>query len=675
MKRICFLITIIICAIGIANAAVRDSNTIKRQNNNTTLPQRNNPTKSRSATRNIRTVYLPKNNSPQETTTTRTVIQRQQTSPAVLPRQTIHDITHTTPQTHRAANLLTTPVSNTFNTDYNTCRLAYFTCMDQFCGTLDDSYRRCICSPKITEILSKERALNQTSEQLQDFKTFNIYSIDKTASEVGSMVNASTGEYAYENANDKSDSAITLNTISTVLSKAQTTSPKNTNNFSSNLKISWDTSDLIGGQNISDLTGEALYNTVNAQCLQMISDNCPNETTTQMVTAAYSMYIENDCSLLFSNLENKQKEANSEIRKTEQELKTIRLDNYNSHNSSSIKDCLAMIRQDITSVNACGTDFIHCLDITGKYLNYQTGEPIYSADFYELDSATSLSDNILTDNTNNMYISKLNEFKIFAQQSLDTCQDLSTEIWDEFLRQAITEIHQHQQERISQVKKECLGVVISCYDEQNNQISNFSDIDEQKLLGMRLELSEQMCQEKLTACSNLYGGGPNGMYDLLTAMHNIVSEQIASTCLATLEKFADTLCSPPEYEVSYTYPFECRAYSPGNEICATLSDYTADTINCSDYNNSIYQKLAQHALETCIRPSKIQQGLTTSVLHDINTVMSDLRTKMLTSLTSECEKHDGRWISKKDQKTYHKKNMKFYANTPANEEWGICIEK
>lgn len=672
MKRTLFLIATIICGIGLANAAVRDTNSPKRS-----LQQTN---QARQATKTTR--LAPVRSTVTKSVQTRTAV----TTPddnrkiSTRPQSTQNEITSRKPINKptieiksRAASTLTTPASNTFNAGYATCREAYFTCMDQFCGNLDDTYRRCICSSKISEIQSRERALSQTSEQIQDFKTFNMYTIDKSAAEVSAMVNASAGEIAQEITPDKSDSAATLSSIGEILSKSQSNN-NDSLNFSTNINTSWNTSDLIGNNNISNLTGEALYNTVNAQCLEMISSICPNQTTVQMVTAAYGMYIENDCSLLISNLDSKKKTANSEIRKTEREMGSARLDNYNTHKSSGINDCLALIRQDITAETACGPDYIHCLDITGKYLNYQTGDPIYTPDFYELATATSLVGEILENNANNSLISQLNDKKIFAQKSLDTCRDISDFVWDEFLRQAITEIHQEQQKRVRQVKNECLATVVSCYEYQTEQLANYSDIDAQNLLGMRLELSESMCQDKLNACSNLYGGGANGMQELLSAMHDIVSEQIATNCKNALNKFAKTLCSPPQYDVAHTYPFECRAYAPGNEICATKTEYESDTLNCADYKGSLYQKLAQHALENCIRPSESSNGLPATVLQDVNEVISEIRIKMYSSLTNECEKQNGIWLQYDTNPiNTRNKNMKFYSQTPAHDKWGTCV--
>ena len=305
-----------------------------------------------------------------------------------------------------------------------------------------------------------------------------------------------------------------------------------------------------------------------------------------MVTSAYGMYIENDCSIILNGLDKKLINANGTIRAAEREMNLARLENYNAHNSSSIHDCMTLIRKDITANTACGTDYVHCLDITGQYLSYDTGEPIYSPDFYHLETQLSLSGNILTNQSNRLLITKLNSMRSFAQKSLDTCQDLADNVWDEFLRQAITEIYQGQHERIRQVKNECLDVVNKCYDKQTQSLKDFSNTDELLLLGGRLELAEQMCQEKLNTCSNLYGGGPQGMQALLTTMHDTIDLQIGLQCHEILTNFTKNLCAVPESDTLHSYPFSCRVYAPGSQQYATIAACNANTTPTVSYPKS-----------------------------------------------------------------------------------------
>ncbi len=386
------------------------------------------------------------------------------------------------------------------------------------------------------------------------------------------MLSATAGESAAANAKDTSASAQTLSGISAVLSgtKTKALSTQGTLDIAGDINSIWATTDLASGATIANLTGESLYNAVHSQCVELVASQCESQSTLQMVISAYGMYIENDCTTLSNALDKKTTTASGTVRQTEHEMHTARLENYDAHNSTAINDCIAQVRSDITADTACGANYVHCLDISGKYLNRDTGAPIYTASFYELGGTISLSGDILNNQTNRLIVAELNRKRVFAARGLETCRDLADEVWDEFMRQAITEIYQGQQSRIRDVKNECLDVVTQCYDEQNESLKDFSNVKEQLLLGARMELSEEMCKEKLNACANLYGGGKTGMQELLIAMRQITDQSIAQSCYASLLDYAKSICAVPSTDSLHSYPYGCRTYRPGEKKYAAL---------------------------------------------------------------------------------------------------------
>ena len=763
MKRFLTLLVTLCFSVGFANAAVRSESGIARTAksnplstgrqtaarttvNRTSGNTRNTTTQnSRSATiqriSNARSALNMRNTT--QSTSARTAVQQNQRTTSTARNASVsraQSSRSATPQNITARAASTASPSAIFGVNYDTCRDAYFTCMDQFCAMADDTYRRCVCSSKLTEIQSRERALTQASNQIQDFKAFNITAIDKTAAEVGAMVSATAGEQAQANAKDTSNSAQQLAGISDVLSNTKTKalSTQGSLDIAGDINQIWNTTELTGGANIANLTGEALYNAVHAQCSEMVNDVCGSGPIKTMVTSAYGMYIENDCSLMINALDKQLITANSTIRETEREMGTARLENYNAHNSTSINDCIANVRQDITANTACGTDYVHCLDITGKYLNYETGAPIYSPEFFHLNNQISLSGDILTNPINRLLIARLDSMRDYASRGLDTCRDLSDDVWDEFKRQAVKEIYQGQQERIRLVKNECLEVVNKCYDEQKQSLKDFSNIAETTLLGSRLELSEEMCQEKLDACSNLYGGGTSGMQELVTAMYDITSQQIAQQCQTALREFAKELCSVPNNDTLHSYPYACRVYAPGDQmfasnpncntttapdtqvkdilhkllnqeepkyVCRAKKRYTSckpgyyyikskfDCLPCprnmtcdgnksapkpancgTDYIGSLYQKMVKYASQVCVRPSEADDSLPNTVLQDINVVMDELRISMSDALASECERLGGIWVDTPYESTGDL-HKEFYNETSANLVWGYCTQQ
>ena len=453
--------------------------------------------------------------------------------------------------------------------------------MDQFCATANDKYRRCICSSRLDTIKARERVLDQTADQLTDFKNLNIEAILKTPAEVKAMLTASEGELKLTKTRDNSDASKKLTAISDVLAgtRSNALSTAGQLDIGGDIKQIWNTTDLISGANIANLTGESLYNAVHSQCAELVAQRCPSQKTLNMVVSAYGMYIENDCTIILSNLDKQSKNASTAIRQTNREMNMARLENYDAHNATSINDCVAGVRETITADTACGANYVHCLDLTGLYLNRATGEPIYSENFYKLNDQVSLSGDVLTNPTNAKLVAELNKKKKFAEKTLETCRDISDSVWDEFMRQAITEIYQGTQSKIRQVKNECMDVVNQCYDEKTKQLRDYSNIEEQMLLGDRLVLSEKMCSEKLATCSNLYGGGPAGLQLLVDEMRNITDQKIAQNCLATLQDYSKKLCRAPANDM-HEYPYGCRTYTPGdilyaqNPMCSATPETT-----------------------------------------------------------------------------------------------------
>ena len=592
---------ILACCIGIggSNAAVRDATTISR---NAVKPaasvnraSRQNNVVSRATTQSVKvratdaqTTRSNTRNTISRTATpatSRTATSRVATTSGRTARAAT---TKTETKVSRAATNTNQTNSKTFGTGYNTCRDAYFTCMDQFCAAQDETYRRCVCSSRLNEIKTKQRALAQSADQLQDFKDLNIEAIPKTAAEVQAMQKASEGEMVSSFMKDKSSSIAQLAGISAVLSntKSKSLSTAGQLDIAGDINAIWATTDLTSGLNISNLNGEILYSAVHSQCINLVADHCSSKSLLNMVVSAYSMYIENDCSLLANSLDKKKLDANASIRETEREMNSARLKNYDAHNASSINECIAMVRKDVTADSACGSNYIHCLDTTGLYLNKTTGEPIYTSNFYQLGSLLSLSGDVLTNQTNRTFVAELNRKRMFAEKSLDTCRDLANEVWDEFMRQAITEIYQGQQTRIRNVRNECLDVVNQCYDTQSNSLKDFSNIKEQLLLGARLELSEELCREKLDACSNLYGGGEAGLAELLTTMTDITTQKIAQNCFETLQDYAKQLCAVPSSDTLHSYPYACRAYAPGDQQSASWWECNKETLTQTPDDNS-----------------------------------------------------------------------------------------
>ena len=578
MRKISLFLSVLFLCVGFnVNAAVRTQQSTARQSE--TSARQSAVTRKTTETK---TVKKNISNTGRSATNKKTVISRSATT---TNRKVSTARVATTPIKQKQVRAAATRKTVAFGDKYNSCRDAYFSCMDQFCATQNETYRRCVCSSKLKNVQELEKKLAQATDNLKDFQDINIDAISKTSAEVKAMGSASEGEKAIKK--DTSSSATALKNISSVLSdtkKKATQQP-----VSTNTNAIWGTTDLIGGADIANLTGEALYNAVHVQCAEIVTENC-SDSDLKMVSSAYGVYIENDCATLESALNSKKFATNSSIRSTRHKMQEARLENYDAHNSLSLIDCIAKVREDLTQETACGKDYVHCLDVTGKYLNTSTGEPIYSEEFYQLANQLSVSGDVLNNNTNSLVINVLNQKRSFAEKSLDLCKDVSDNVWDEFLRQSVVEIYQGQQKRIQDVKSECLKVVNECYLKKTEQLKGFSDNSSEISLGTTLELSEDMCKEKLTTCSNLYGGGTEGLEILVKTMKGITDETIAQSCPDLLETFIQKTCAVSSNDSLHTFPYGCRAYAPGDQRYAQNAICNLSTINPFDRSTILITK-------------------------------------------------------------------------------------
>lgn len=667
MKRICQIFLGLLFCTGNCGAAVRSPNAIVRQNtssSNLTARKTTNRTRTNVISRSAisKTPHSYNNTSTNNTgTKIKTVSARSaaNTKP-ISTRSAVISAKRPT----RAA-ITTSGSTKILGNNYVACRDAYFTCMDQFCANQDDTYRRCVCSSKLQQIQSKENVLYQTASDLESFHNYNIDAISKTTAEIQAMQNATVGEQSLKE--DKSISAQQLNNIKDVLNNTQ----QKNNSFESSYDIFndvasiWGTTNLIQGANIITLYGETLYNAVNSQCRDLVSEQC-SASDLKLITSAYSMYIENDCELLQSDINSKVKQANTAVRNTRQEMQKTRLDNYNTHNALSINDCIAKIKEDITAETACGPDYIHCLDFTGKYININTGEPIYSPDFYQLENQISLSGDLLNNVKNKNIINFLNTKQKFAQQTLDSCNNVADDVWEEFLHQTIIEIFQAQQQRINTVKLDCINIVNQCISSTLNDLQNYISNTNLITTKQTLDLTTQLCQKEITTCTNMYGGDET----LIAAITSIQNNYVSPECSKTLDTFVQTLCSVSSTNPYHSYPYGCRVYSQKN--CEPTDN------NCE----SLFYKLKAHADRECKYEANDEQDAQdmATTLYVIQTI-NNVRSALIKQLVEECEKFDGEWvdIEWQDDNTDDKHDVtgdvlidSFYLQTNTHKSWGYC---
>ena len=552
---------------------------------------------------------------------------------------------------------------------YAQCREAYATCMDQFCAKANETYRRCFCSTRFTEFRDTELALDQAKTLLMQFEDNSLNAVDKTAAEVNAMYSATVGELAIKK--DTSAAQATLNEISELLSGKKKASTNSGNlgtslgvlsfGFSDDIDDIWsgDGDSLFSdsGQNLAELEGQQLFNSANKQCLKMITDSCESNAVLNMAKSSYNILITQDCNAYEKKVNSQREAVTQTVRQAEKILRDARLEEYRTHNSADVNECLDKVRSALTTDVACGAGYKRCLDYSGAYINQTSGEPIYSPRLFELTDMIILDGNMDVLSANSRFNQFLDTKRMFATAALDTCRDMADTVWMEFKRAALIEIAQAQDEKIEEVKMSCVSTMAECYDTQSNALKSFDKTTAQASGALAAYASRAMCQDRVAACAALYGGtdacdfGTDGKLKnaqqcglpaLLKFVENVDSVRVAEGCATAIDNYVKQLCTPASG--TQGYPWQCRLKPMGSMTDAASGAASA----------SLVANIKQFAVDNCSDvtvENATYDALPVQTRTQVENLIQNVSEELDYRLMEECEKLDGYWLNPDEERT------------------------
>lgn len=589
---------------------------------------------------------------------------------------------------------------------YAACRESYATCMDQMCANANDTYRRCFCSNRFTKFREIENSLDQAMIMLQQFQDNNLNAVDKTAAEVEAMYSPTVGELAIKN--DTSAAAKALDAINDLLSgKASTSAYSGVSgslgildlDFSTDLDDLWsgdfDDGSIFSssGTDMSTLEGVELFNAAQKQCVRLTQNNCESNAAFSMSQSSYNILITQDCNTYEKTLNKKRETVASAVRMAEKYLREARLEEYRSHNSADVNECIGKVRDAMLADTACGADYKRCLDPTGAYINGATGEPIYSPRLFQLEQTIKLegvttSGAVVTDilGQNPDYNNFLENYRKYVTRELDTCRDVADFVWTEFKRNAIIEIAQAQSAKIEEVKASCVDTMAECYDTQTNALKNMDKNTATTAAALGRYTARDMCREKVVTCAALYGdtNKPGCNFDNrghltnsaaecgLTALLNYVSAvdslSVAEKCEKAVDEYVIKLCTPDNSE--YKYPYNCRSLSD-TFLEESIKNFAKD--NCSDPATTKYGEGNYDDLPDTVRMR-------------VESLIRDIKDSMAEALKDACNDLDGIWTRESKGTVDSEYLQAFYRDAfggnmpddnndrPNGSDYGYCYE-
>ena len=589
MKKILlFICAFLFCTTG-ADCAVRNEKTVSRASRTdsartartTRSVSSRTPLRTNVSPRAVKpvTVLMPKTSS--KTTTTRTAVR--QTTP-------IRKVSARTTSTANSTSETRTGAA------YDQCKSAFFTCMDQFCGLKDDSFRRCSCSDRVFDFQEIIKNYQDVGAQLSEFSE-NLDVVGLSYEEAIAMKTASEGEEAL--AKDKTASKQLLQAImNSIKGEKATVSGKyqdlNSIVISSDMSYAFDIDD--SAQLVASYNGTTLYKAVYPKCRNAVKEDC-NNASLQRAVNAYLMAIEQDCNTVETALQKQQKTLKTTTHESSAMLDLARVENRQKHNSDDVATCLANVEDAILNEEVCGSNYHKCLDY-GQFIDVTTGAPLTGvSDFYKLGELltfrddSDLKDQKLSTISNNRKFVQFfeNKTKKFAEDSLDKCVEDSDYVWQQYLDKALLDIYYAQQDKVNTIKQSCLDLVANCYENQTAAIAsamaNLTGDSTLLLKPTALSLTTEMCQNYIDSC--------NGMFneDIIQAyIDNKQETDSLSACRAVAQQCFDSFGGTGYNNFYYT---QSGLFAPGKAM-------TWFTLYGTDENNQriIVSPCAQQVANT-----------------------------------------------------------------------------
>lgn len=552
---------------------------------------------------------------------------------------------------------------------YNQCRDAYNTCMDQFCAGANDTYRRCYCSNNYRDFRDREDALDAATTLLAQFENNNLNAVNLSAEEVNAMYTATAGEQAIKN--DTSGAAELLSNIDDLLSgKKKATDTKNSLSSLTGMSIDFSTDfdDIWGAPStslfndssaadLSTMDGVELYNNAHTQCMQLVGETCDAGAMRNMAKSAYSILITQDCNAYQKKIDAKAEQIKTTVRTAEKYLREARLEEYRSHNSADVNECLDRVESAMTQPTACGADYAKCLDYTGVYINSSSGEPIYSPRLFKLNELINLngtSADVLAQNPD--FNKFLDSKRVYARTALESCRDLADTVWSEFKRNALIKISQAQDEKIEEVKMSCVSTMKDCYDTQSDALKSFDDTTAQASGALAARASRDMCSDKVLACAALYArdgaevckvdargkitnASTCGLASLTNFVGTVDDVRIAESCGTAVENYLKQICTPSTGTEGY--PWNCRLRSFGT-IPTGASWAKKDSSGSNSL--SLVDMVVNYAIENCVGTDETSLS-ESRIQADVEQQISNLGEALEVQLSEKCTELDGYWYS------------------------------
>ncbi len=436
-----------------------------------------------------------------------------------------------------------TPTIDTIQSrNYSACRNLFYECMDEFCANKDTVLKRCACSSRINDFDKTKEQLSKVEDKLMDFSQ-RLLTVNMDKEDAMALNTATEGEIAYSQ-DDRSQSKKMLDNISKKLNSSfkdeQFSQNLNAISLSLNTDAAFDSVDSLMGASTTTKSGTDLYEAALPVCREMAMEICTSEDLA-LAESGYQMSIAQDCNTVAKSYESQNEQARAKILESSALLDMSRLDIHQKRNADDILTCKKKMLDMLTDRSVCGEKMSKCLDITGQYIDPTTGEAFLStklADLTKLISRPQPDKTWVKTPGNDKFVSFLNSKKVYLEPAMESCQDISTYVWDAFIEDALSQIKLAQDAKLEELRTSCTTLTTQCLSNATKTITDF-DARALSVFGVKADITiNAMCNDIQETCTALINATqtsvPDGKTnDWTTGMTEITTTKTYETILST----------------------------------------------------------------------------------------------------------------------------------------------
>ena len=365
------------------------------------------------------------------------------------------------------------------------CYDSYYSCMDQFCITDNESGGSCGCSDLSIQY---EKELAYVKAQMEEAERIATVEVEKVKAGANADI-VFGGERRY----DEYGNILDVGELTEEEKKKQQLESW----FSFDLE---DEDDMEDDLDLSVLKGAQLYSAADEMCLEQVPDSCADDI--KLLQQMYSRRIISDCKGFENSLASKKADAKLALAKAEADVRNALTESLKSSNKYDLGQCMLEFRKCMQTEDVCGSDWGKCVSVVADAKMQNMTED----DFFDSSKINKATKKAQSEDAYGIAISTLDVLdskRLICENVLASCVDVRDMVWPAFLREAAPTIKVAEMSAESKMRQSCLTDISSCIQKACKDDIEGKGIATMDACLARPDMARSFCKVEVERCEKM----------------------------------------------------------------------------------------------------------------------------------------------------------------------------